>query len=169
MVYDPEKISLVDILRWFWEAHDPTQGMGQGNDRGTQYRSGAYYFDDEQKALIEASKAAYEGALAAAGIAGPITTEVAAASEYDQLFYYGENYHQQYLAKPGAAAVLLGAAALRLAAGVRVVVPARPRAPRAEAARGLLGAARPEAALRDQQPGRADRVDGVGRYGLVIT
>ena len=102
VVYDPEKISLVDILRWFWEAHDPTQGMGQGNDRGTQYRSGAYYFDDEQKALIEASKAAYEGALAAAGIAGPITTEVAAASEYDQLFYYGENYHQQYLAKPGA-------------------------------------------------------------------
>ena len=72
VVYDPEKISLVDILRWFWEAHDPTQGMGQGNDRGTQYRSGAYYFDDEQ-ALIEASKAAYEGALAAAGIAGPIT------------------------------------------------------------------------------------------------
>ena len=102
VVYDPEKISLVDILRWFWEAHDPTQGMGQGNDRGTQYRSGAYYFDDEQKALIEASKAAYEGALAASGIAGPITTEVAAASDYDQLFYYGENYHQQYLAKPGA-------------------------------------------------------------------
>ena len=102
VIYDPEKIGFVDILRWFWEAHDPTQGMGQGNDRGTQYRSGAYYFDDEQKALIEASKAAYEGALAAAGIAGPITTEVAAASDYDQLFYYGENYHQQYLAKPGA-------------------------------------------------------------------
>jgi len=51
VVFDPEKISLVDILRWFWEAHDPTQGMGQGNDRGTQYRSGLYYFDDEQKQL----------------------------------------------------------------------------------------------------------------------
>ena len=101
VVYDPEKISLVDILRWFWEAHDPTQGMGQGNDRGTQYRSGAYYVDAEQKALIEASKAAYEGAMKAKGF-GPITTEVAAASDYAQLFYYGEDYHQQYLAKPGA-------------------------------------------------------------------
>ena len=72
-----------------------------GNDRGTQYRSGAYYVDAEQKALIEASKAAYEGAMKAKGF-GPITTEVAAASDYAQLFYYGEDYHQQYLAKPGA-------------------------------------------------------------------
>ena len=56
VVYDPAKISFVDILRWFWEAHDPTQGMGQGNDRGTQYRSGFYYMDDEQKGLIESSK-----------------------------------------------------------------------------------------------------------------
>merc|ERR1719217_238901 len=56
VVYDPEKISFVDILRWFWEAHDPTSGMGQGNDRGTQYRSGFYYFDEEQKALIEAAR-----------------------------------------------------------------------------------------------------------------
>jgi len=63
VVYDPEKVSFVDILRWFWEAHDPTSGMGQGNDRGTQYRSGFYWFDDEQKALIEASKAAYGKAL----------------------------------------------------------------------------------------------------------
>ena len=58
VVYDPTKISFVDILRWFWEAHDPTQGMGQGNDRGTQYRSGFYYLDEEQKALIESSKVA---------------------------------------------------------------------------------------------------------------
>ena len=62
-IFDPSKISFVDILRWFWESHDPTQGMGQGNDRGTQYRSGIYYLDDEQKQLIEASKAAYQQAL----------------------------------------------------------------------------------------------------------
>jgi len=105
VVYDPEKISFVDILRWFWEAHDPASGMGQGNDRGTQYRSGFYWFDDEQKALIEASKDAYEKALAKAGKGRPITTEMAAASDYDQyggLWFYGEQYHQQYLAKPGA-------------------------------------------------------------------
>ena len=100
VVYDPEKISFVDVLRWFWEAHDPTSGMGQGNDRGTQYRSGFYYFDDEQKQLIEASKKAYEEQLGR-----PITTEIAAASDYDQyggLWYYAEPYHQQYLSKPGA-------------------------------------------------------------------
>ena len=105
VVYDPSKISFVDILRWFWEAHDPCSGMGQGNDRGTQYRSGFYYFDEEQKQLIEASKTAYEGALAKAGKSRPITTEIAAASDYDAyggLWYYGEQYHQQYLAKPGA-------------------------------------------------------------------
>ena len=82
-VFDPAKISFVDILRWFWESHDPTQGMGQGNDRGTQYRSGLYYADEEQKALIEASKAAYQAALAQ-----EITTEIAAASDYEQCFYY---------------------------------------------------------------------------------
>jgi peptide-methionine (S)-S-oxide reductase len=104
VVYDPAKISLVDILRWFWEAHDPTQGMGQGNDRGTQYRSGLYYFDDEQKALYEASAAAYEAALNAAGRGRGkrITTEIAAAASYEEVFYYAEDYHQQYLAKPGA-------------------------------------------------------------------
>ena len=94
VVYDPEKISFVDILRWFWEAHDPTSGMGQGNDRGTQYRSGFYWFDEEQKALIEASKEAYEKALKAAGKGrGPITTETAAASDYDDyggLWFYAE-------------------------------------------------------------------------------
>jgi len=106
VVYDPAKVSFVDILRWFWEAHDPTSGMGQGNDRGTQYRSGFYWFDEEQKALIEASKVAYEKALADAGRGkGAITTEIAAAADYEQyggLWYYAEQYHQQYLAKPGA-------------------------------------------------------------------
>ena len=100
VVYDPAKISFVDILRWFWEAHDPTSGMRQGNDAGTQYRSGFYYFDDDQKQLIEASKAAYEKALGR-----PITTEIAAAADYDQyggLWYFAEAYHQQYLASPGA-------------------------------------------------------------------
>jgi len=103
VVYDPAKTSLVDILRWFWESHDPTQGMGQGNDRGTQYRSGLYYFDDEQKDLIEASAAAYGSALEKAGKGqGPITTEIRAASDYPEIFYYAEEYHQQYLAKPRA-------------------------------------------------------------------
>jgi len=97
VVYDPTKISFVDILRWFWEAHDPSQGMGQGNDRGTQYRSGFYWYDDEQKELILKSKAAYEAA-----IGKRITTEVKAAAEFAQVFYYAEDYHQQYLAKPGA-------------------------------------------------------------------
>lgn len=106
VVYDPSKISFVDIMRWFWEAHDPCSGMGQGNDRGTQYRSGFYYFNDEQKQLIEASKAAYEKQLAEkTGADREITTEIAASSDYDQyggLWYFAEPYHQQYLARPGA-------------------------------------------------------------------
>mmetsp|Transcript_42404 Transcript_42404/g.73759 ORF Transcript_42404/g.73759 Transcript_42404/m.73759 type:complete len:354 (-) Transcript_42404:169-1230(-) len=105
VVYDPEKISFVDILRWFWEAHDPTSGMGQGMDRGTQYRSGFWYFDDEQKALIQASKQAYQKALkdAKKGLRGQITTEIAAASSFDKyggLWNYAEPMHQQYLAEP---------------------------------------------------------------------
>jgi peptide-methionine (S)-S-oxide reductase len=105
VVYDPTQVSFVDILRWFWEAHDPTSGMGQGNDRGTQYRSGFYYYNDEQKALIEASKKAYEKALEEkTGLKRAITTEIAAASDYDKyggLWYFAEPYHQQYLSKPG--------------------------------------------------------------------
>jgi len=104
VVFDPEKISLVDILRWFWESHDPTAGMGQGNDRGSQYRSALYYFDDEQRQLYEASRDAYNGALQKAG-KRKITTEIAAAADVSggqELFYYAEDYHQQYLAKPGA-------------------------------------------------------------------
>lgn len=105
VVFDPSKISLVDIIRWFWEAHDPTQGNAQGNDVGTQYRSGLYYFDDEQRQIYEASKAAYEKALLSAGKGrGAITTEIRAASDFpnSEVFFYGEDYHQQYLAKPRA-------------------------------------------------------------------
>ena len=92
VVYNPEKISLVDILRWFWESHDPTQGNGQGNDRGTQYRSALIYFDSEQEQLMRASKAAYEKALQAAGkgMSRKITTDIVAASDFEVPFYYAE-------------------------------------------------------------------------------
>lgn len=98
VVFDPAKISLTDILRWFWEAHDPCSGMGQGNDRGTQYRSGFFAADEEEMKLIVASRDAYQAALKQSGNDRQITTEIAPAS----IFYYGEDYHQQYLAKPGA-------------------------------------------------------------------
>ncbi len=94
VVYFPEKISLRAVLKKFWESHDPTQGMRQGNDRGTQYRSGIYYFDDKQKACALESQQAYQRELAKAGFA-TITTEIIPASE----FYYAEDYHQQYLHK----------------------------------------------------------------------
>jgi len=97
VVFDPNKISYADLLRTFWENHDPTQGMRQGNDVGTQYRSGIYYYDDEQRRLAERTRDAFQERLTAAGY-GPITTEIIAAPE----FYYAEDYHQQYLAKnPG--------------------------------------------------------------------
>ncbi|MEZ4278568.1 MAG: peptide-methionine (S)-S-oxide reductase MsrA [Myxococcota bacterium] len=96
-IFDPAKTSYAELLRIFWESHDPTQGMRQGNDVGTQYRSGLYYYDDEQKALALASRDAFQKELDAAGY-GPITTEIAPAPEY----YFAEDYHQQYLAKnPG--------------------------------------------------------------------
>ena len=94
MVYDPKKISYERLLKTFWESHDPTQGMRQGNDVGTQYRSGIYVFTPAQRAAAEASKAAYAKALAAEGMA-PITTEILDAPP----FYFAEDYHQQYLAK----------------------------------------------------------------------
>jgi len=94
VVYDPKQISYEQLLAVFWENHDPTQGMRQGNDAGTQYRSGIYAFDADQLAAAEASKAAYGPRLAAAGY-GAITTEIVAAPA----FYYAEDYHQQYLAK----------------------------------------------------------------------
>lgn len=94
VVYDPAKISYEELLKVFWESHNPTQGMRQGNDRGTQYRSGIYAFTPEQKKLAEASKAAYQEELSKAGY-DIITTEVIDAPE----FYYAEDYHQQYLSK----------------------------------------------------------------------
>ena len=94
VVFDEAKVSYENLLRVFWESHDPTQGLRQGNDVGTQYRSGIYTFGDAQASAASASKEAYERALRAAGH-GPITTEIVPAPE----FYYAEDYHQQYLAK----------------------------------------------------------------------
>jgi peptide-methionine (S)-S-oxide reductase len=94
VVYDPEKVSYTDLLKLFWEKHDPTQGMRQGNDVGTQYRSGIYVFDEEQGTLAEASRLAYAERLSAAGF-GAITTEILEAPT----FFYAEDMHQQYLHK----------------------------------------------------------------------
>jgi len=94
IVFDPEKVSYEDLLRVFWENHDPTQGMRQGNDVGTQYRSAIYCYGDTQRRVAEASRLAYQQVLKAAGF-GPITTEIREAPK----FYYAEDYHQQYLAK----------------------------------------------------------------------
>lgn len=97
VVYDPKVVEYESLLQLFWESHDPTQGMRQGNDRGTQYRSGIYYFSEAQQDAALASKAHYQAMLSAAG-KGRITTEVLPAPP----FYYAEEYHQQYLAKnPG--------------------------------------------------------------------
>jgi peptide-methionine (S)-S-oxide reductase len=97
VVFDPTRVSFATLLRIFWESHDPTQGMRQGNDVGTQYRSGLYVCTPEQRRLAEASRDAYARVLTKAGY-GPITTEIREAPE----FYYAEEYHQQYLAKnPG--------------------------------------------------------------------
>jgi peptide-methionine (S)-S-oxide reductase len=94
VVYDPKRLSYEELLRVFWESHDPTLGMRQGNDVGTQYRSAIYVYDAAQRSGAEASRAAYQEALRAEGH-GAITTEIADAPEY----YYAEDYHQQYLAK----------------------------------------------------------------------
>src|SRR5919112_1985798 len=93
-VFGLEKVSYRDLLAVFWEAHDPTQGMRQGNDKGTQYRSAIYYADDEQRRAAEETRDGYEEALKGAGY-GPITTEIAPIGP----FYYAEAYHQQYLHK----------------------------------------------------------------------
>jgi peptide-methionine (S)-S-oxide reductase len=94
VVFDPKVISYEQLLKVFWENHDPTQGMRQGNDVGTQYRSGIYYYDEQQQRAAEASRDAFQKQLTSAGY-GPITTEILPASD----FYYAEDYHQQYLAK----------------------------------------------------------------------
>ncbi len=97
VVFDPAEVSYAALLKAFWEGHDPTQGMRQGNDRGTQYRSGIYVFDAAQRAAAEASREVFGARLKAAGL-GAITTEILDAPA----FYYAEDYHQQYLAKnPG--------------------------------------------------------------------
>jgi peptide-methionine (S)-S-oxide reductase len=97
VVFDPQDVSFDDLLRVFWESHDPTQGMRQGNDLGTQYRSAIYYYDDAQRQAAERSAAAYGAKLREAGYSA-VTTEILPAPE----FYYAEDYHQQYLAKnPG--------------------------------------------------------------------
>lgn len=97
VIYDPAVISYDELLRVFWEGHDPTQGMRQGNDMGTQYRSGIYYYCDAQRVAADMTRAEFAPRLAQAGF-GPITTEILPAPE----FYFAEAYHQQYLAKnPG--------------------------------------------------------------------
>jgi peptide-methionine (S)-S-oxide reductase len=97
VVFDPKVVSYDELLRVFWESHDPTQGMRQGNDVGTQYRSGIYTYSDTQRAAAETSRDLFQAKLQAAGF-GEITTEILPAPE----FYFAEDYHQQYLAKnPG--------------------------------------------------------------------
>ena len=95
VAYDPNEVSTFTLLKTFWENHDPTTEYRQGNDIGTQYRSAAFWTNEDQRKLIEASREAYSGALAGSGL-GPITTELAPAAEHK--FYYAEDYHQQYLA-----------------------------------------------------------------------
>ena len=94
VIYDPKQVSYQTLLKEFWENHDPTQGMRQGNDVGTQYRSGIYTFSDEQQAEAERSREAYQQALKEKGF-GEITTEIRPSGE----FFYAEDYHQQYLSK----------------------------------------------------------------------
>jgi peptide-methionine (S)-S-oxide reductase len=94
VVFDPSVVTYEELLRVFWESHNPTQGMRQGNDVGTQYRSGIYYYDDQQRAAAERTRDEYQRALGEAGH-GAITTEILPAPE----FFYAEDYHQQYLSK----------------------------------------------------------------------
>jgi peptide-methionine (S)-S-oxide reductase len=113
VIFDPEKIDYEDLLKTFWESHDPTQGMRQGNDVGTQYRSAIYTFGEQQKKAAEESKATFAKALTAKGY-GAITTELAPAGP----FYYAEDYHQQYLAKNPAGYCGLGGTGVSCPIGV---------------------------------------------------
>jgi peptide-methionine (S)-S-oxide reductase len=115
VVYDPSKISYEALLKTFWENHDPTQGMRQGNDAGTQYRSGIYATSAAQRAAAEQSKAEYQTALDKRGY-GPITTEILDAPT----FYFAEDYHQQYLAKNPAGYCGLGGTGVSCAIGTGV-------------------------------------------------
>jgi peptide-methionine (S)-S-oxide reductase len=112
VVFDPEKVSYETLLKTFWEAHDPTQGMRQGNDVGTQYRSAIYATPPEQRRRAEASRASYQQALTAAR-RGAISTEIADTPP----FYYAEDYHQQYLAKNPAGYCGLGGTGVACPAG----------------------------------------------------
>jgi peptide-methionine (S)-S-oxide reductase len=113
VAFDPTVVSYEELLEVFWENHDPTQGMRQGNDVGTQYRSGIYYFNETQRQAAEASKRSYQSGLSAAGY-GAITTEVLPAPD----FYYAEEYHQQYLAKNPGGYCGLGGTGVRCPSGV---------------------------------------------------
>jgi peptide-methionine (S)-S-oxide reductase len=113
VVFDPSVVSYEELLKRFWESHDPTQGMRQGNDAGTQYRSGIYACVDEQLRLARASKEMFQKALSAKGF-GPITTEIRPAPE----FYYAEDYHQQYLGKNPAGYCGLGGTGVSCPVGV---------------------------------------------------
>ena len=113
VVFDPARVAYRELLRIFWENHDPTQGMRQGNDVGTQYRSGIYVTSDEQRARAEASRDAFQKRLHEAGY-GPITTEIPDAPQ----FYYAEDYHQQYLAKNPHGYCGLGGTGVTCPAGV---------------------------------------------------
>ena len=115
VVFDPKQISYAELLKVFWESHDPTQGMRQGNDAGTQYRSGIYYSGDAQREAAERSRDAFQAKLKGAGY-GAITTEVIPAPE----FYYAEDYHQQYLAKVPHGYCGLGGTGVTCPVGVEV-------------------------------------------------
>ena len=115
VVFDPKKVSYDTLLKTFWESHDPTQGMRQGNDVGTQYRSGIYYFDDAQREAAEGSRDAYQAQLSAVGFGG-ITTEIVPAGD----FFYAEDYHQQYLAKNPGGYCGLGGTGVTCPAGLEV-------------------------------------------------
>jgi peptide-methionine (S)-S-oxide reductase len=118
VVFDPGKVAFEELLRVFWESHDPTQGMRQGNDQGTQYRSAIYTYGEEQREKARASRDAYQKALDAAGH-GPITTKVREAPE----FYYAEDYHQQYLAKNPQGYCGLGGTGVACPVGVAAAKP----------------------------------------------
>jgi peptide-methionine (S)-S-oxide reductase len=118
VVFDPKRISYEDLLKTFWESHNPTQGMRQGNDVGTQYRSGIYYYDDQQRAAAERSRDEYQRALASSGY-GAITTEILPAPE----FYYAEDYHQQYLSKNPDGYCGLGGTGVACQTGVSIANP----------------------------------------------
>ena len=115
VVFDPRHVSYSDLLKVFWENHDPTQGMRQGNDVGTQYRSGVYFYNDAQREAAERSRDAYQQKLSAAGH-GRITTEILPAPD----FYYAEDYHQQYLSKNPDGYCGLGGTGVACPVGVEV-------------------------------------------------